>query len=375
MLVACSGRSGTSLFSLLLRELGFVVPGPEVPKDPSNPRGFAEPQWVVNYHQRLMQRLSVQMADGRPSAFAKIVDIQADQQVIGELNEFLRTHGSGAQHLVVKDPRLLWFLPLWMDATSAAGLRRGTVTMLRHPAEVLHSKVSWYGTGITDTHRVAGWINTMLGVERGTRGLARCFVKYDDLVGDWTQEIARMADAFDLPDLLMAPAQKQINAASIVDTRLKRSQSSWDGFDVPKPILELAETTWENLQRLVDSPHGGSGEMLALDQVRNEYDAMFAEAEALTVSVVYAAVEDERRMKNARIRQLEKQLKEATAKPAKTPKKAAAPRGDTPAPADGLPIHRKLVKKVPKSVRNLVPEEARKKTLGALDRAGDGGAN
>src|SRR5207247_7594273 len=42
VLVAGSGRSGTSLFSGILQRLGFYVPQPEVRADDTNPRGFAE---------------------------------------------------------------------------------------------------------------------------------------------------------------------------------------------------------------------------------------------------------------------------------------------------------------------------------------------
>ena len=54
VLVAGSGRSGTSLFSGILQRLGYHVPQPEVPADATNPRGFAESQWVVDFHTRLL---------------------------------------------------------------------------------------------------------------------------------------------------------------------------------------------------------------------------------------------------------------------------------------------------------------------------------
>jgi hypothetical protein len=344
---------------MILRELGFAVPGPEVPKDASNPLGFGEPLWVVDYHERLMQQLALQMTDGRPTAFANVVDIQADSAVIAELNDFLKPFATSGRNLVVKDPRLLWFLSMWIDASSAAGFRIGTATMLRHPAEVLHSKVSWYGTTITDTHRVAGWINTMLGVERGTRDLARCFVRFDDLLSDWTQEVARLSQAFKLPELLAAPAQKQIRAASLVDGSLKRSVRTWNGYDVPKSLIVMAEGIWENLNALVEDPTG-TAQLANLDRFRTEYDAMFSEAEALTTSVVHSAVQVERQSHLAEIQRLKMELQRAN---------KGAPGG-----ARYLPFHRRLVRKVPRSVRHLVPEEVRNKTLQAFDATKPGGA-
>ena len=70
VLVAGSGRSGTSLFSGILQRLGYHVPQPEVPADATNPRGFAESQWVVDFHTRLLRAARVQVSDARPAAWA-----------------------------------------------------------------------------------------------------------------------------------------------------------------------------------------------------------------------------------------------------------------------------------------------------------------
>ena len=69
--VAGSGRSGTSLFSGMLQRLGYHVPQPEVPADDTNPKGFAESQWVVDFHTKLLRRAKVQVSDARPAAWAE----------------------------------------------------------------------------------------------------------------------------------------------------------------------------------------------------------------------------------------------------------------------------------------------------------------
>ncbi len=55
LLVVGIGRSGTSLLTTILGTLGFRVPQPEVKADETNPRGFGEPRWVVDFHTRLMR--------------------------------------------------------------------------------------------------------------------------------------------------------------------------------------------------------------------------------------------------------------------------------------------------------------------------------
>ena len=113
MLVAGSGRSGTSLFAGIVEKLGFHVPGPLVPTDESNPRGFGESQWVVDTHQELLRRANVQATDARPSAWADAARVCFDERVVSHLREWLDGQFEHHEQLVIKDPRLLWFLPLW----------------------------------------------------------------------------------------------------------------------------------------------------------------------------------------------------------------------------------------------------------------------
>ena len=55
VLVVGVGRSGTSLLAGILGQLGFHIPQPEVQADDTNPRGFGEPRWVVDFHTRLLR--------------------------------------------------------------------------------------------------------------------------------------------------------------------------------------------------------------------------------------------------------------------------------------------------------------------------------
>src|SRR3712207_823965 len=67
LLVAGSGRSGSSVFVGIVGNLGFHVPKPWVAADASNPRGFGESQWVVDRHTALLRQAKVQVTDARPT--------------------------------------------------------------------------------------------------------------------------------------------------------------------------------------------------------------------------------------------------------------------------------------------------------------------
>ena len=63
VVVTGSGRSGTSTVAGTLKRLGLHVPQPEMPPDETNPRGFYEPIWVVDFHKRLLNSIPARTND------------------------------------------------------------------------------------------------------------------------------------------------------------------------------------------------------------------------------------------------------------------------------------------------------------------------
>jgi hypothetical protein len=292
LLVAGSGRSGTSLFANIVGNLGFHVPGPHVVADDSNPRGFGESQWVVDRHTALLQRASVQVSDARPTAWAQTARLCLDERVGEEVSGWLEGQFSRHEQLVIKDPRLLWFLPLWTRVGEELEARVHVVTMLRHPAEVVRSKMNWYAKmPLVDANRVAGWANTMLFTERATRDYRRAFVRFEDLLDDWTQQIAHVSARFEIPSLVNAQARAQATAGSLVDPSLRRSTANWEDLeDVPKGLLYLCERAWNDLLFLSGTEARDVTETLAsLEGHREEYVTLYHHAEQVAQSSIIAA--------------------------------------------------------------------------------------
>ncbi len=177
ILVVGVGRSGTSLFAGIMGQLGFRIPQPEIVADDTNPKGFGEPKWVVDFHTRIMRRKRVTVFDARPQAWELTAAASAEPEVREELRSWLNGEVDQASDVVVvKDPRIGWFLPLWTGAAAEVGVPTSFVTMLRHPAQILTSAKKSYGTWQTDASRAAAWLNVMLETERATRGTQRAFV-------------------------------------------------------------------------------------------------------------------------------------------------------------------------------------------------------
>lgn len=322
LLVAGSGRSGTSLFAGTLQRLGFHVPQPEVPADATNPRGFAESQWVVDFHTGLLRRAAVQTSDARPAAWALAGELGLDASVRASLRTWLEAQFAAGDDLVVKDPRLSWFLPLWHGCADEIGAATCVVTMLRYPGAVVDSKQRWYGGRQGEIGRTAGWINQSLFTERATRDVPRAFVRYEDLLGDWTKAVGGVGSLLDLRVVRDAPATAVRDVHAFVDRGLSRSRPGWGDVSLPEPLRRHAEAVWEALNALAS---GDDGEPVTarLDALRADYVALYEEAEAVAQSSVAAA--------------------RATASP------PAVPRGTTPARS------LRLARRLPEGIRHALP--------------------
>ena len=177
VLVTGSGRSGTSSVAGTLKRLGLHVPQPEVPADEKNPRGYYEPMWVTEFHKRVLNPVPVRTIDTRPDA-AAVADGAITPEVEAELRAWLADQLDQPQ-VLIKDPRAFWILPAWTRVAAELGADVCTLTMLRHPTEVVRSRDSAYLTEQTPTFRrqretanVAAWVNAAFATEAATRAAA-----------------------------------------------------------------------------------------------------------------------------------------------------------------------------------------------------------
>jgi hypothetical protein len=288
VVVAGVGRSGTSLFTSILGQAGFHVPQPEVDADSTNPKGFGEPQWVVDFHRRQLRPRRVSVWDSRPAAWEDTSRAAEDDAAFQELRSWLAVQFVGNDHVVVKDPRIGWFLPLWERAATDLGVETAFATLLRHPAEAVSSAIKWYGDWQTPASRTASWLNIMLETEFATRDKQRVFVRYDDLVADWSGQIKRVGTTLDIPILRDVSDQARTEIDAFVDPTLHRQQVRWDTLAVPAQVQEMTEHVWQQFLGLAQ-PGGDNAEAAAeLDRSRESYHTFYAEIEAIAQSSLHA---------------------------------------------------------------------------------------
>jgi hypothetical protein len=289
VLVAGSGRSGTSLFSGILQRLGYFVPKPEVPADQTNPRGFAESQWVVDFHTRLLLRARVETSDARPAAWSLTADVALQGAAHEELSKWLGKQLRSSDHVIIKDPRLSWFLPLWRRCAEEAGVTPRFATVLRHPAAVVNSKQRYYGGWQSDVSRTAGWLNQTLFTERATRDGHRIFVRYEDLLDDWPRVVGRVGERLDLSVIRDAPAASIVSIHEFVDRGLSRSRATWDDLSVPEALRGQVDAVWDLISKLAEEEGPDPDAVIQeLEAARAAYISLYEDAEAIAQSSIAA---------------------------------------------------------------------------------------
>ena len=304
LVVAGSGRSGTSLFAGLTGRLGFHIPKPEVSANRSNPRGFGEPRWAVDFHNELLKRVDVVVEDGRPEAWDLTAKLVEKPEVVTALSDWLEQQFGEADRLVVKDPRLAWFFEVYRVAATRLGADLRVATMLRDPAEVMRSREVAYGTRTGNTTRIVGWMNMMLGIEARTRDLPRATLSYPDLLTDWKSAIGQADESLGLGLVGGATEAAVAEADALVDPGLRRSIIDWDELGLPPRTHDLASRVYETYGHLVGTMPNAQGEVRAeLDALGAEFVDFYDECFDVARTRTGATVRRERRRAVRRVRE------------------------------------------------------------------------
>ena len=338
LLITGTGRSGTSTLSGTFDHLGLHVPGPYLGANPSNPKGFFESRWAVNFHKRITSVAGINDFDSRPEAFA-LAQAAITDDLRAELREFLTRESEKHDQVVIKDPRSVWAQGVWQEAAEQVGLQIVYISMLRHPAEVIGSRTTYYARPADEgaqrayeTFNVARWINSSVVSERETRGRRRAFVSYPDLLTDWRTVLVGLGEDLGLTYDAEVAGGEASPVDDFIDPGLRRHQGTWDDLGVPEQLRSIAEAVWEDLLG-VQAGHGVDAKASAdLDVQAERYRALFT----MAADIAHDAVETERR----RLRELSKKQRRGDRQAPDRAKNTGAP---TPAAnrhagADALPV-------------------------------------
>ena len=310
-MVTGSGRSGTSSVAGTLKRLGLYIPQPEVATDERNPRGYYEPLWVAEFHKWLLNPIPVRTIDSRPNAgriAKKAVTPEVEHRLKAWLVEQLAT---GEKQILLKDTRAYWVYDLWQRMAAELDVQLTSLTMLRHPAQVVRSRDAAYLTDMDrsfrhkrETTNVAAWINAAFETERATRGNPRAFVPYYDLIGDWRAAMTRAGSQL---GLRFNDFSGPHPVDEFIDANLNRSKPDWDGLEVAPGLVDLADRAWDAMNALVERPED-KGVMKRIDGLRREYREMYDSAAAIALDETTAQVAKVRKKLKTRLAEAEAEI-------------------------------------------------------------------
>ena len=72
------------------------------------------------------------------------------------------------------------------------------------------------------------------------------FVRYEDLLDDWTSSVGTVGQdqILNLRVIQDAPAAAIVRVHDFVDRGLSRSRATWEDFDIPEALREQVDNTW-----------------------------------------------------------------------------------------------------------------------------------
>jgi hypothetical protein len=205
VLVLGMHRSGTSATAGLIALLGVQPPESLMPGNAFNAKGYWESSRLMAVHDRLLAAAGSAWDDWRPLDPDWLAS-DAARRFADEFAATLAAEFGNAPRIVVKDPRICRFVPLWRAALAAAGYAVRTVISVRDPEAVAASLAARNGFALAKSRLL--WLRHGLAAEAATRDLPRLVVDYDTLVADGPGMAARIAAALGLaaPDAEAAAA-------------------------------------------------------------------------------------------------------------------------------------------------------------------------
>lgn len=313
ILVLGMHRSGTSAFTRLLNLAGAASPKSLMEGKPDNERGFWESEAICDVNEAFLARCGSRWDDWRaldlercpPAVVAEFENRIADT---------IRVEFGDAETIVIKDPRVSRFVPLYVRTLERMGYRVVFLHALRHPRAVAASLGK--RNNMAPMQACLLWMRHQLDAESATRGLQRGFFSYEALVQDWRPSVERFAAALSLPFL---GGQDDATLAKM-DAFLSRDlQHHATGTPLPGVSDEVSaqiDSVSGLLNQLCSDPSDATI-LAGLDGARNFIDSLSSwagEAQYATVAGVEQTLNDQLAQAKAQAHAMDVKVREAKAK-------------------------------------------------------------
>lgn len=188
-------RSGTSALTRVISLLGAKLPNDLLGANPTNPAGHWEPQRLVSLHDAMLAEAGSRWDDWRAFDLSLLGSERA-RHYVAEMRRILTDDFSGADLIVLKEPRISRFAPIYDGILSDLGYDVRYVLTLRNPLAVMTSLGK--RDGFLESYTGLVWLRHELDAESATRGKRRVMISYEGLLDDWRSGIETIRSGLDL---------------------------------------------------------------------------------------------------------------------------------------------------------------------------------
>jgi len=254
--------------------LGLELPGSIQSGTPDNPKGHFESFDIAQYHDRLLIEMGLSW-DTFISPPENWFSSEHAEQAIINLCDKIGVEYPGSGPIVLKDPRLSLFMPLWEKVVAKLGLQHFYVIPLRHPFEIAASLDK--RNKISKSRALLICLDYLFDAERYSRNCKRSFVTFPQ----WTQNIEQVIGKIERYLGTGLPEKNKRNMVKVKKefeqdlVHHKESQTALANNELER----LAIDTFDSFGRLTIDPLDASA-LSEIDEYRdkfNDLSAPFAE--------------------------------------------------------------------------------------------------
>jgi hypothetical protein len=305
IIVAGLHRSGTSAVARIVNLLGADLAPDLIPPGIGNELGHWESRAVQDLNNGMLAELRSDIYS--PVNFPQSwFDGPSAQTWIDRIEALVREEYF-SNFFVLKDPRIVLFVPLWISALRRLAIEPCFIIPFRNPVAVAVSLDARErrldsGRALPLSQGVALWLRCMLAVERYTRGQRRSFVSFDKLLADWRSELTRIGHQLAVGWPRLGAADAEIDR--FLDSG-HRDLAPTAPADDRSHILQLAAAVYDSLDRTLADPQMSPGifdtaaEMIAAaERILGAY-VLAKENEVAALRDEIAATTDRRAADNA----------------------------------------------------------------------------
>ncbi len=175
-------RSGTSALTGTLNLLGCTLPDVLIPGNSTNEKGHFESVKLRSFLDEILQSVASRWDDWHSIPTGWFDSSRADEFQAEAVNLLAEEYGP-SRLFVLKNPRICRLLPFWNDVWGAANVDPAFVLIHRNPTEVAASLER--RNGMDTQLSLLIWLRHVIEAEIGTRGCARSFTSYRELMQNW----------------------------------------------------------------------------------------------------------------------------------------------------------------------------------------------